>query len=59
MEGIRGRGFSSDIALDDIKITRGGCPEKITEAGGLYGQRREDELRDPIPHTKERPQLKI
>lgn len=32
MEGIRGRGFSSDIALDDIKITRGGCPEKITEA---------------------------
>ena len=27
-EAIRGKGFSSDIALDDIKITSGGCPLK-------------------------------
>ncbi|KAK2572947.1 A disintegrin and metalloproteinase with thrombospondin motifs 2, partial [Acropora cervicornis] len=27
-EGTRGRGFASDIALDDIKITSGRCPKK-------------------------------
>ncbi|KAL9984449.1 hypothetical protein ACROYT_G006741 [Oculina patagonica] len=31
IEAIRGRGFSSDVAVDDIKVTNGGCPPKQDE----------------------------
>lgn len=30
-EAVRGRGFSSDAALDDIKVSSGNCPSKTTE----------------------------
>ena len=34
-EAIRGRGFSSDVALDDIKLSSGGCPPKQRETRGF------------------------
>lgn len=34
-EGTRGRGFASDIALDDIKITSGRCPKKQPDQGSF------------------------
>lgn len=34
-EATRGRGFASDIALDDIKITSGRCPKKQPNPGSF------------------------
>ena len=34
-EAIRGKGFSSDVAVDDIQITSGSCPPKQRETRGF------------------------